>query len=169
MQVLAAGGAIRVDVAGRPRTKGSMKPVHVKLGAGRCKVSLTESGEYSLAWKSTMIRALRAAVRAERFAGAVVVDSFFRFERLCSTDLGLDWPTREKGEYAHGDLDKLSRNVWDALTQSGVILDDAYAVTGMHAKRWARTDLGESCGVLIKVRPADALDLQAILASEGAA
>lgn len=153
---------LRLFVAGRPRTKGSLKPVHTKLGGGRCRVSLTESGEYATAWKNTMIKAIRAAMRGTPddavqashvpYTGAVEVHSFFRFERLASTDAGLPWPVRETGEYAHGDEDKLRRNLLDALTQSGLLADDALVVGGFNLKRYVEP--GEQPGVEILARPA---------------
>lgn len=147
-----AGGPVTIEAFGRPRTKGSLKPVHVKLGPGKCRVSLTESGEYAVAWKKTMIRAIREQCVIGRYAGAVVVDTLFRFERLCEPDRDMDWPTRLTGEFAHGDEDKLRRNALDALTQSGLIFDDALVVGGSTLKRWC-TD-GESAGVIIVVRAA---------------
>jgi hypothetical protein len=129
-------------------------------------VSLKESGEYSVPWKREMIRAIRAACVVERFDAPVVVDTFFRFERLCVPDGSMEWPTREKGEYAHGDEDKLRRNALDALTQSGLILDDALVIGGRSWKRWVRPEAGEFCGVLIRVRPATPEDLDDILAAE---
>lgn len=151
-QVLSEVTGVRLFVPGRPRTKGSLKPVHIRMGAGRCRVSLTESGEYAVAWKQDMIKAIRAACVCERYAGPVRVDTFFRFEKLCVPDQELPWPTRETGEYAHGDEDKLRRNALDALTQSGLIFDDSLVTGGQNWKRW--TLAGEKAGVLIAVTPA---------------
>lgn len=141
-----------IDVVGRPMTKGSMRPVHVKVKPGVCRVALTESGEYSKPWKNEMIRAIRAQAEIRRDAGPVFVDTEFRFERLAASDQRMDWPTREKGTYAHGDVDKLQRNVLDALTQAGLILDDALVVGGVALKRFCNE--GEAPGVTIVVRPA---------------
>lgn len=149
-------GSVSVWCPGRPRTKGSLKPIHKRLGNGRCSVSLTESGEYAVAWKKAMISAIRAAAVCERYPGAVRVDTLFLFERLCGPDHEMPWPTREKGEYAHGDEDKLRRNALDALTQSGLILDDALVIGPMigpqNGKRWV--EAGETAGVEIVVYPA---------------
>lgn len=160
------GSRVRVDVSGRPRTKGSMAPKHIKVAPGICKVALTESGKYSAPWKRAMIAAVRAACVVERYPGAVVIDCFFRFDRLCAPDSSLDWPTREGGEYGHGDEDKLRRNVLDALVQAGLILDDSLSAGGLTWKRWARPEAGEGCGVLIKVRPVGVHELEMILAME---
>src|SRR4051812_43484465 len=168
-QALSADGGVRVFVPGRPRTKGSMRPVHVKMsGQGRCRVSLTESGEYSIAWKKTMIAALRAECVCAAWPGAVVVDTFFRFDASAGQERrreaprlesGIDgaanpdlWPVESAGAYAHGDEDKLRRNVLDALTQSGLIADDCLVVGGTTLKQF--TQPGEEQGVLIYVRPA---------------
>ncbi len=144
--------AVTIEAVGRPRTKGSMKPVHRKLAPGRCAVSLAESGEYSVAWKRTMIAAVKASgVPLERYEGAVNVHCEFRFERLIAADWELPWPTRLSGAWAHGDVDKLVRNVYDALTQSGLILDDSLIVGGLARKRWAGPN--ENPGVTIRVTP----------------
>lgn len=149
---------IVVSVAGRPRTKGSLKPVHVKMGPGKCRVSLTESGEYAEAWKKEMIRAVKLACVVTKFPGAVIVDTFFRFDELCAADVNQDWPVTSSGIYAHGDEDKLRRNALDALTQSGLIADDALVIGGLTRKRYVEP--GESgCGALIVVRPAMLSDL----------
>jgi Holliday junction resolvase RusA-like endonuclease len=150
LQKLTGETGVSLFVPGHPRTKGSLKPVHIRMGAGRCRVSLTESGEYAVAWKKAMMAAVRAACVCERYAGAVRVDTFFCFEKLCVPDHALPWPTRETGEYAHGDEDKLRRNALDALTQSGLIHDDSLVVGGVNWKRWALA--GEVAGVLIEVR-----------------
>lgn len=167
MQALTSESGVRVFVPGRPRTKGSMRPVHVKMGPGRCRVSLTESGEHSIAWKKTMIKALRAECLCAAWPGAVVVDTFFRFDasagqerkRGAALHEGETWPGRpdlwpveSAGAYAHGDEDKLRRNVLDALTQSGLIADDCLVVGGSTMKRF--TMAGEEQGVVIDVRPA---------------
>jgi Holliday junction resolvase RusA-like endonuclease len=139
-----------------------MRPVHVKMGPGRCRVSLTESGEYSIAWKTTMIKALRASCLCVAWPGAVVVDTFFRFDasagqqrrretQVSAPGAPAAWPVERSGAYAHGDEDKLRRNVLDALTQSGLIADDCLVVGGATLKRFTRP--GEEQGVDIRVRP----------------
>lgn len=115
-------------------------------------MSLKESGEYSVPWKEDMIRAIKSEAYCERYEGAVIVDTFFRFAKLCAPDETLPWPTRESGAYAHGDEDKLRRNALDALTQSGLILDDALVVGGSSLKRWCSD--GEHPGVTIRVEAA---------------
>lgn len=158
LQVLSEPAGVRVWCPGRPRTKGSLKPVHIRMGGGRCRVSLTESGEYAVAWKEAMIAAVRAVCECSRWAEPVEVHTFFRFERLTVGERvevdresgGVVWPVRAKGEFAHGDEDKLRRNCLDALTQSGLILDDALVVGGQNWKRYCEPD--EESGVMIFVQ-----------------
>lgn len=151
-------GPVRIEAIGRPRTKGSLKPIHRKLGGGRCGVSLTESGEYSKEWKDRIIRAIRAQCDVtQRWIGPLVMDTFHRFERLCGEDEHLEWPTRQSGQWAHGDDDKLRRQDGDALEQSGLIMNDSLIVGGRTWKRWC--DPFERPGVILRVRvatPADA-------------
>lgn len=153
MQALPA--AVRVWVPGRARTKGSLKPVHIRSGAGKCRVSLTESGGESEAWKKIMISVIRGSAECSRYDGPVRVDATFLFvpETQADGEGILDgsrpWPTQNR----YGDEDKLRRNVLDALTQSGLIKDDALVVGGSTLKRWHEAS-AEGAGVWITVRPA---------------
>lgn len=170
MSALDEGLLLQLDIPGRPRTKGSLRPVHIKLGGGRCRVSLTESGEYATAWKHTMIQAIKREQPSILpsvwpYTGAVEVHSFFRFERLTGTDAALQWPTRVSGEWSHGDEDKLRRNLLDALTQSGLLADDCLVVGGYNLKRFCEP--GEQPGVQVMVRtarPASSLVEQIMMA-----
>lgn len=143
---LAAGMSERVWVPGRARTKGSLKPVHNRTGAGRCRVSLTEDGEYSKAWKNQMIARIREQAVCERYAGPVMVRLGFTFARLAG-----DADARFPIKHEYGDIDKLERNVLDALTQSGLIKDDALVVHCVANKQFASP--GEEPGVWIEVMP----------------
>lgn len=155
-------GRVRIEVTGRPRTKGSLIPTHRKVGPGACKVGLREDGEYSVAWKNTMINAVRRQCAIARYAGPVVVDTFFRFEWESSEeDLDVLWPTGRQ----YGDEDKLRRNALDALTQSGLILDDSLVIGGLPWKRFVLHG-SERPGVTIKVRPAGDRDLERLIEME---
>ena len=132
-------------VPGRARTKGSLEPTHIRMGAGRCKVSLTESGQYSKLWKDTMIVAIRQQAVCERYAGPVAVRIDVVFDRLAG-DEGARFPVKRE----YGDIDKLARNVLDALTQSALILDDALVVTMVAGKRFVES--GGQAGVHIEVK-----------------
>lgn len=141
-----AGGPVTIWVPGRARTKGSLKPVHIRTGAGQCKVVLREDGEFSVAWKRAMIAAIRAQALCARWPHAVRVDLTFVFERE-GGDVS-PWPTGHQ----YGDVDKLERNALDALTQSGLIFDDALVVDGTRRKMFADIDWPEP-GVHITVAP----------------
>lgn len=149
---LAEAGRITVEVSGRPRTKGSLKPVHRKVGPGRCAVSLTEDGKDAVTWKNAMIRAIQAQCVVTRYPGPVAVEATFRFGKLCEPDHGMPCPTRAGGQFGHGDVDKLLRNLLDALTQSGLIADDSNVVSVGAVKRWVHE--GERPGVRFEVRTA---------------
>jgi len=92
----------RVFVAGRPRTKGHMEPVHVRGTQGRpCRFGSAKDRPLAQAWMKTLGRALQdqlgirmgkvdvpgkavrriARVDAEPYVGAVEVHCFFRFSR----------------------------------------------------------------------------------------
>lgn len=171
----------RLFVPGRPRTKGSLKPMHIPGKNGRgCTVGLTEDHALSTPWKNEMIKVIRCelgikgAYRMEQrgkkrvkvfvrtdaapYPEPVEVHAFFRFERDLSVAMGTrghvvpshstPWPTDD----GIGDEDKLRRNVLDALTQSGLILDDRMVIGGGNWKRWVEP--GERSGVAILVRSA---------------
>ncbi len=156
----------KLFVPGRPRTKGSLKPMHTPGRGGRkCRVGLTEDHALSTPWKNTMIKAIRLAMRGTPdgavvspvapYVEAVEVHAFYRFEQersVAARTLGqvvpshdTPWPT--DGEI--GDEDKLRRNVLDALTQSGLIADDRLVIGGSNWKRWCEP--GEQSGVQIVV------------------
>lgn len=163
-------------VPGRPRTKGSLKPTHVRLGRGQCKVGLREDGEYSVPWKRQMIHCIRRRCLVTAWPGAVEVHAFFRFEREGAKPpgrfpdgcpecggvgghpaecphSGLEaWPTGRQ----YGDEDKLRRNLLDALTQSGLLADDSLVVGGPTWKRFVKP--GEVAGVEFVVLPARSVE-----------
>lgn len=174
MQDLASGVVGRFFVPGRPRTKGSLKPIHVKSGPGRCRVSLVEDHKLSEPWKLEMIRAIHAQCEVTMmpprrvktpegwrmvvdptrgYSGPVEVRCAFYFEREQSVNGGLkpssatDWPI----VISWGDLDKLQRNLLDALQQSGLIADDSQVVRIWSAKYWASeaSPAGVSCEVRV--------------------
>lgn len=152
---------LNLMIPGRPRTKGSLKPMHIRGSGGRpCKIGLTEDHALSKPWMQKMIRAMRAEYRGGiPFLGAVVVQASFGFEREISIQMAAagavipshntPWPTA----IGIGDLDKLTRSVLDALTQSGVIADDCLVVAADVRKQWVSSLAG---GVLVRVASVDA-------------
>jgi hypothetical protein len=145
----------KVFVPGRSRTKGSLKPIHIRGGAGRpCRVSLTEDHELATPWKKRMMEELLGTAGVVPYADAVEIHCFFRFERELAVGGGV-WPSHETlwpTARDIGDEDKLRRNVLDALTQAHVIADDDLSIGGMNYKRWCTE--GEQPGVLIIVQSA---------------
>jgi Holliday junction resolvase RusA-like endonuclease len=144
-QILSEWSAVRVFAPGRARTKGSMKPTHVRLGGGKCRVGLREDGEYSAAWKGRMIAAIRRQCEVQAWPGPVRVFAEFIFwrEGFAADECG--WPVAHE----YGDEDKLRRNLLDALTQSGLLADDALVIGGTNVKRFAGE--GEDAGVRFSV------------------
>lgn len=87
-------------------------------------------------WRKKIVRAAMGSDGRPlaTFTGPVEIHIEFEFRRAKSnTD---DFPTGRN----IGDGDKLTRAVWDALTQAKVIQDDAYCVDWSGSKRWAEED-----------------------------
>ena len=131
-------------VDGRPRTKGSLEPVHIRTGAGKCRVSLKDN-PLSVAWKNRMIAVIRRDIVCLKYVGPVIVDATFVFEREAAAHAEARWPTARQ----YGDEDKLRRNLLDALSQSGLLADDSQVIGGETWKRFATA--GEEAGVTFVV------------------
>jgi Holliday junction resolvase RusA-like endonuclease len=155
-------------VQGKPRPKGSMKCL-----GGRSH-NMVEAVESSKPWKLHMIRTIRTTfgiepVRSgakvigftrggspwEPAAGPIMVTATFTFEREMSRDArraGESLPSHE-GAYPLaddiGDLDKLCRNLGDALEQAGLISNDRNITSWAATKRWVLEDAKP--GVLVRV------------------
>jgi Holliday junction resolvase RusA-like endonuclease len=129
----------RFFVAGRPRTKGSLTPQMSRGVGGKIRVHLVESGEYAVPWKRTMIAEIkRAGVGIVPYAGAVEVSATFVFAQQEGVSHEV-WPSHRTlypTAIDIGDLDKLLRNLLDALTQSGLIKDDSQAARIVSDKCW---------------------------------
>lgn len=149
---------MRTFVAGIPRPKGSLKPQAVRGGGGRItgRTRLVDS-DNSKRWRRTMAKHF-AEFRtvAMPLPGPVVVSAVFYFDRndyLVADDS--QWP-----DHPHiGDLDKLLRNLLDALqvddtgegNGAAIIKDDRQVVKFIEptGKWWASP--GESAGVAVEV------------------
>lgn len=142
----------RVD--GRPRPKGSL------VCKGGRSHNLVEAVAGSTPWKLHMIREIRKAFCLEPvkdgnrvtgflrggepwqpLEGAIEVQAIFRF----MPEGEHSWPI--DGE--SGDLDKLERNLGDALEQSGLIANDRNIVSWTARKRWCYE--GEVPGAWVQV------------------
>lgn len=128
---------ITVDVPGRPRTKGSLKGGRTPDGRDRM-----VDTPLSKQWRATVADAVKPLIadieKVERgktwwrlrpgwpIAGAVKVEVTFFFERTGVAEL----PTGRN----FGDIDKLLRNVLDALKDAGLYTDDSLVMDVRGAK-----------------------------------
>ena len=131
-------------IPGRPRTKGSLKVITPRGQRPR----LIEDHKHSKPWRVRMTNAIRDADTsfAEPYAGPVAVGATFVFERHGATAKTLAYPTLNAGVNACGDLDKLLRNLLDALQDAAVIVDDAQVCSVGTSKSW-----GGEAGVRLSV------------------
>lgn len=119
-------------VLGRAAPQGSKD---VQIGKNG-KPYLVESSKRVHPWRKLIMKAAKGSDGRPRaaFTGPVEIRIEFEFRRAKSnTD---PFPTVN----TIGDGDKLTRAVWDALTQAGVIQDDAYCVDWSGSKRYAEED-----------------------------
>jgi Holliday junction resolvase RusA-like endonuclease len=128
-------------IAGDPRPQGSKKAFN--RGA---QIVLVEANKDLPAWREHMKKMLQLKMMEfdNRFDVAVSVSLTFWLRRPKTV-------TRQYATQTY-DLDKLTRAVFDSLTQSGVIKDDSYVVDLTARKNY--NDLHEP-GVLISLTPFD--------------
>jgi Holliday junction resolvase RusA-like endonuclease len=128
-------------IAGDPRPQGSTKAFN--RGAH---IVLVEANKDLPAWREHMKKMLELKMMEfdNRFDVAVSVSLTFWLRRPKTV-------TRQYATQTY-DLDKLTRAVFDSLTQSGVIKDDSYVVDLTARKNY--DDLHEP-GVLISLTPFD--------------
>jgi Holliday junction resolvase RusA-like endonuclease len=126
-------------VIGTPKPKGS-KDYRGKRRNGSA--ILVESAEVG-PWQAEVARAARAT--GVTFAGPVEVHTEFRLRRPKKINDAVTGLGRNAG-----DGDKLTRAVWDALTEAGVISDDSRVLRWSGSKRLAEPD--EPTGVRVTVR-----------------
>lgn len=142
---------LRVWVGGRARTKGSLRWQGTRA---------VEQVAGSKGWRETVagtvLRVLGSTpgpggpvVTWEPHGGPVAVSLTVWLPRPASR-AAEPYPTRR----TDGDLDKLARNVGDALTDAAVITDDTMVVHWSAWKLWAPSP--ERSGVLIEVVAVDA-------------
>lgn len=147
---------MREFVPGRSRTKGSLRPI---VDWARRTVRLIEDHPHSAPWRKTVIRRATRFIKAHPYTGPVRVDLVFVFEREIGKN-GDVWPSHDTPfptALDIGDLDKLERNILDAIGRQrksgpGIIDDDRWVSSMASRKRW-----GPTCGVWIVIRP-DTLD-----------
>lgn len=121
-------------VPGRPRTKGSLKVITPR---GR-KPILIEDHAHSEPWRKRIKAAILAQCSPfETIAVPFAMRATFVFEQAGPSAQHLSWPVLNAGVNASGDLDKLLRNLLDAMQDSGLILDDCLVVQVITSKAWA--------------------------------
>lgn len=124
-------------VVGTPRTKGSLTPQKVRAGDGARtgRIRLVDTDE-SKRWRRVMALEFATARLTPQdgppWSGPVVVACIF-------------WKAINPLDPLYGDLDKLVRNVYDAMTDARVWDDDRQAV----ADGGSRKQYGTTEGVLV--------------------
>lgn len=137
---------IRIVIDGTAKTKGSLK----SFGRGR----MVEDVIGSKAWRQTVAWGCRSQYRGPALNIAAQVVFEIRVtppKRAPKTRI--TWPSTRSS----GDVDKLARNLLDALVDGGVLADDARVVDLHGRKRHCRP--GEKPGAVILVRPMSDPDL----------
>lgn len=126
-----------VTVAGIPKTKGSMRHV----GGGKMQEQVVGSKR----WRQLVAAVLREAYpHPAAYDGPVGVTMLFNFPRPVSAPTR-PWPHTK----ATGDLDKLYRNIGDAMQDAGVVTEDSRIVEARVRKTYA--DPGALIGAIIHV------------------
>ena len=142
-------------VGGRPRTKGSLKVITPR---GRRPI-LTEDHAYSKPWRKAIKVAIQQQIpdvlRADHvpIGKPIAVCAWFFFERLGPSARLLDFPVVNAGVNANGDLDKLLRNLLDAMKDARLIADDSLIVDITAYKRWV--DEYSNSGIHVKIYDAE--------------
>ncbi len=130
------------EVHGRPRTKGSLKVITPR---GRRPI-LAEDHAHSAPWRKRIKVAIQTKYPETLQIGHVpitvpiMVSAQFWFEREGPSARHLGWPVVNAGVNANGDLDKLLRNLLDAMKDARLIADDSLVVSITTSKKWTRPD-----------------------------
>lgn len=144
-------------IPGHARPKGSLDAQQVVDGAGRRtgRVRLVDTPQ-SRRWRRTVAKHVQGLKWAP-VDGPCSVSMAFYF------DPAKVWPATWRtlalgpGDYPiHaqiGDLDKLVRNVLDALQDAGTYANDRQVAQVDAIKRWSNPDLGEVAGLSLLVEP----------------
>lgn len=143
---------MRIEVLGRPRPKGSMRP----LGKGRMKEQVEGSGD----WRDN-VRECAKRAKKEYEKDYQTGDLGFIYPRPQPVRVQVRFyfdPPKKHDPYpatrSCGDIDKLQRNVFDALVDAGVLQDDAQIVNVYAEKQYCsgRTELHVPGAVIYIVR-----------------
>lgn len=131
---------VAFSVAGKARPKGSLRPLPVRKANGKLGVYMKEESTDGPLWRRHVAKAAAEAIGAAGpngvtgFPTALPVEVRIRF--------GFARPSRTVAPAPitryFGDVDKLVRNVLDALTDAGVYADDSQ-VTELRASKSFRS------------------------------
>lgn len=124
-------------VEGNPKPQGSKRGFVISG-----KAILVDASEGNKDWRKTVTAAIKADRRFDPITGPVNVDLAFWLPRAKSN--------KTKFPAQKPDIDKLARSVLDAITDSGLIEDDAKVISLWCMKKWADDGVP---GVLIQVWP----------------
>jgi Holliday junction resolvase RusA-like endonuclease len=150
-----------IRVVGEPVPQGSMTGVAM----GRRVRIFADNEKILRPWRDAVTEAARATANRERWTrldGAIEVGIVFFLDRPAAAPRRRIWPEKRP------DLDKLTRAVGDALTDAGVLHDDARIV---HLDVWKRyAPDGVPLGARITVRNGvdEARPVVSVRASRGA-
>lgn len=97
---------------------------------------MVEDHAHSEPWRKRIKTAIQSQCPGVIFPGPVSVVATFSFEKAGPSAQALHWPVVNAGINAAGDLDKLTRNLLDAMEDSGLIVNDCMVVGLDVAKRW---------------------------------
>lgn len=127
---------LRVFIPGHPKPQGSKIAGRRKDGS----VFMREANSQARPWRNVVIEALQKEA-PDTLEGAVRVHAHFYMPMLKN-------PIPQPITRSSYDVDKLSRNILDALTIAGIVHDDSQVVTLIATKEYA-----ERPGVQITVEP----------------
>lgn len=122
------GCSLEARVEGEPKPKGSLRPV----GRMGHRVRMIEEVGGSTEWRKHMADVFRTKYSGAPMNEPVLAFMVFRLPVLKGKGRSI-WPIT-RSSY---DLDKLVRNVGDALTDAGVLQDDSRIVGLMAIKEYA--------------------------------
>lgn len=154
---------------GRPRTKGSL---HAFCTRGKAhKVRITEETKDSSLWRAQMAKAAQVDMLDRHktllnWSGPVGLVATFLFAPTAEVSGGqltgsvipshrTPFPT----DIHLGDLDKLMRNLGDALQDAHVIADDSLIVSEVIKKIWC--PLGQAPGVMVELVAMEVVEIEA--------
>ncbi len=141
---------LAIQVIGTPRSKGSMRPFITKDGKPR----MREQHGHSSDWRAAVVDAAHWAIRCDcPDPGCTALRPGFPCEAPVVAQLAFlfarpktpRWPL--PATRAVGDLDKLIRNILDALVDAGVLRDDSQVVELAVRKRY--TDGAAGAGITL--------------------